>query len=78
MNEQSNNHRLVIGNTQIDALAWDNPTVRNKETDLMLYMKRGNRFYFKNSFGKKVFQISPPPKELIEMKYGTIVNIEWS
>ncbi len=44
---------------------------------MVFYLKRGSRFYFKNPFCRIVVEIDPPPEELLSMRYGTIVNLEY-
>lgn len=65
-------HEITFGSEKPD------PRPVNIDFGLEFYMRRGNRFYFRSDFCKKVLELSPVPPELTQMKYGTKVCMEWS
>lgn len=65
------NHWKMVGNIEL---------LTNKETGLIFYLKRGNKYYFRSKFGRRIFVFDnvPCPEEFKSMKYGTKCDITWS
>ena len=51
-------------------------TVFETESDFFFYMRRGEKYYFRNQYGRSVLELKDAPKEFAGMKYGTKVKIQ--
>lgn len=70
--------KLFIGSEKIKDIDLQQSPIKNHETGLVLYMRRCNKVYLKNGFGKKVIELNSMPEDIKNIKYGEKVDIEWS